>query len=186
MSKGINKRALAAGVITLIALAAMAMVYNSAYSTSTITAKNIIAGVYVETSDPTVYSPSLFKDEEIAKVNISLSDPSSANDTISYTVIFESPLLKIGAIRSMVIQVYKDNGDYVLGSDDTRIGVMSPLTPSLIYNATYNESTDGYISTGKNVTYFLIANGVAFKPGIWTEADTELGVKASVSLNYVS
>ena len=186
--KGVNKRALAAGIIALTSLAAMAMVYNSAYSTTTITAKNIVK-VYVENSSVDVYSPSIFLDREIAKVNVSLSDPDSSNNNskISYTVIFESPLLKIGAIRSMVIQVYEDDGDYTFDKNkDTRIGVMSPLTPSLVYNTTFDENGTNIPSGGKNITYFLIANGVAFKPGIWDEAKTELGIKASVSLDSVS
>ena len=190
MSKGgVNKRALAAGIIALIALAAMAMVYNTAYSTTTITAKNIVR-VYVENSSTDVYSPSIFLDEEIATVNVSLSDPDTdnPNNNISYTVIFESPLLEIGAIRSMVIQVYKDdNGNHTFDkSEDTLIGVMSPLTPSLIFNTTYAENGTTIGSGVKNETYFLVANGVAFKPGLWETAETKLGIKASVSLDSVT
>jgi len=187
---GVNKKVLAVGAVTLMAMAAMAMVYYSAYGTSTITAKNIIGGVSVETSSPSVYSPSIFLNEQIAKVNITLNDPNPGTNTskISYTVVFESPLLKTGAVRAMVIEVYKDNGDGSFNAGtDTRIGVMSPLTPSFIYNTTYDESTSGDIgSDGKNVTYFLVANGLAFKPGVWSTDTTKLGIKASVSLNSVS
>jgi len=187
--RGINKKLLALGALMMVAMSAMAMVYYSAYGTSTITAKNII-GVSVEISNPDVYSPSVFTDEQIATVNITLNDPNPGTNTskINYTVVFESPLLETGAVRAMVIEVYEDtNKNHNFDDDDTRIGVMSPLTPSLIYSTTYNESEDGDIGdNGKNVTYFLIANGLAFKPGTWTTDTTKLGIKASVSLDSVT
>jgi len=187
--RGANKKAIAAGIIALIALAAMAMVYYSDFGTSTITVNNIIAGVYVETSNPSVWSPSMFVNKEIAKVNIRLNDPDMSvdNNTINYTAVFESPLLKLGAVRALVIKVYKDdNGNHVFddGTDEL-IGMMTPLTPSLVYSTTYNESKKGPINGGKNVTYFFIASGVAFKPGFWDTAETKVGIKASVSLDSV-
>lgn len=187
--KGLNKKLLAVGALMMVAMAAMAMVYYSAYGTSTITAKNIISGVFVEpNSSIKIYSPSVFTDQQIAKVNITLSDPnSSAKNTIEYTVVFESPLLRTGAMRTMVIKVYEDDGDYSFDpSSDTIIGIMSPLTPSLIYKASYTEGEVNELGSGKNVTYFLVANGVAFKPGVWSEDTTQLGIKVSVSLDNVT
>ncbi len=175
----------------MVAMAAMATVHYSAYITSansTITVKNIISGVFVEpNSSIEIYSPTIFTNKHIATVNITLNDPDNkVNNTINYTVVFESPLLKIGAMRTMAIIVYKDNGDHILDTDtDEPIGVMSPLTPFLIYKASYSESSKNELSGGKNVTYFLVASGVALEPGTWTKEETKVGIQVSVRLDSV-
>ncbi|MDF2956795.1 MAG: hypothetical protein OD814_000417 [Candidatus Alkanophagales archaeon MCA70_species_1] len=168
----VNKKALAVGAVTVIALAAMAMVYYSAYSTATVTATQILE-VYSEPSGTTLYAPGIWTNQDFGKVNVTVS--SIPGSSVTYRLIIDAPALGKGAtgdlsdIRSIAIAVYKDDGDHQYDSGDELKGFLTPWTPTLVIN-------DTATSIG-NKTYFLKLNGIAYKDGTIT-----IGVRASVEL----
>ena len=176
--RGVNKKVLAVGAVTVVALAAMAMVYYSAYSTATVTATQILE-VYSEPSDPTLYAPGIWTNESFGKVNVSVN--TSGLSQVTYRLIIDAPALKqtatgdLSDIRSIAIAVYQDTNNNIAYDSgiDTLKGFLTPWTPTLVINETVGSGD----LVENNETYFLRLNGIAYKQG-----EITIGVRASVEL----
>ncbi len=178
---GVNKKALAVGAVTLVALAAMAMVYNSAYGTATVKAKKV---VWVDNSDislgtVTLKAPGIWVDETLGTITVHKKNSSGIFDTIQYRLILEIPSFStnqhsdLSSIRSLAIAVYKN---------DQLKGFLTPWTPTLVIDSdTWNPTTTD--ETDED-TYTLKLNGIALKET--SASGITLGVRASVEILSVT
>ena len=179
---GVNKKVLAVGAVTLVALAAMAMVYYSAYSTTTVTAKKV---VWVTDSDislepVTLKAPGIYVGETLGTITVHKKNSSGIVDTLQYRLILEIPSLSPGQdsdlsnIRSLVIAVYDENNNLK--------GFLTPWTPTLVIDSdTWNPTTADETDTD---TYTLKLNGIAFKET--SASGITIGVRASVEILSVT
>ena len=150
----INVKPLLVGVLVLLATAALAMVYYSAFGVATITVEKKL-DVSVDVGDVVVYVPGMGT-KDIGNVTVTVYGA----DT-DYRVILQlANLEKSCGIRVIAIQVY--DGD----TGELR-GILTPITPSLIMDE-YDEGSK---------TYELKLFYVAILPG-----RVEVAVQASAEL----
>ena len=173
----VNKKVLAVGAVTVVALAAMAMVYYSAYDTATVTAKQVLSVSIPNLQDVPLKAPGIWVDKTLGTVNVTVDNSSGSFDNLTYRLILDIPSLSAGKhsdlsnVRSLAIAVY--NGS-------TLEGFLTPWTPTLTIDKTVDPSTN----TSVNHTYELKLNGIAFKAT--SSQGITLGVKASVEILSIS
>ena len=173
---GVNKKVLAVGAVTLIAMAAMAIVYYSSYSTATVTAKKLIEVRDVSLSEVTMNGPSITTNADLGQIKIVAYDPDNNNSTINtthYRLIIDLLILEKlssdpwGNVRGISIAVY-DGGNLK--------GFLTPWTPTLVID-------DAISITKESATkvYSLKFNGIAYD-----NLKFKIGVRASVELIKVT
>jgi len=173
----VNKKVLAVGAVTLAALAAMAMVYYSAYSTATVKAERVLwVSISKNLRDVTLEAPGIWANEYLGTVRVTKDNTSGDVDSLRYRLILEATFSgsypDLSKVRSLAIAVYDESGDLK--------GFLTPWTPTLVID---NSTWDPSGNTSDADTYKLKLNGVAFEQ---TSSSITLGVKASVEILSLS
>lgn len=148
----INLKPILVGLLIFLAISALAMVYYSSFSVTTIKVEKKL-DVIVDIEDVTIYAPGIGK-KDIGDVKVNVYGSNT-----NYRVILQlANLEKPKGIRIIAIQVYDGN---------ELKGIITPITPSLIIDE-YNEGSK---------TYELKLFYIAIRPGI-----VKIAIQASVEL----